>query len=291
MPDLNQDVTTEPSTVNLDVNQVVEPSIPQEPVVEPGPQVEPSVPLEVKPEVIPQPDQRPEINYVMEALRKVNELSESFKTFQTTLQTQPQQPQYSEAELTAYLSKPDLDDSTRLTIARELEKVRQKKTEEQEKRITESLRQQSQVEIQRKGAYDFVVKNFPDCFLRDNTGNIMGFNETHPLTRQIGYYISTHKELAENPAGLMVAAKMAAFDLGIVVNPKMANQLNQVNAQLRKEQKKNLIGGGGGAPPQIPSSAKGQKLLEEYRKTNDPKILAEILKMKGANFQTGHPLA
>ncbi|MFA5133109.1 MAG: hypothetical protein WC444_07320 [Candidatus Paceibacterota bacterium] len=277
------DVTVDPSTTtdviadSSTAEQEVQPEVTQEQVTQETPDSE-----GVKNPSIPVADDRPDRNLMYELIRKQNELSEKLSQI-TQTQAQPTQPQYGEAELTAFLSKPDLDDNTRLNIARELDRLRQRKEEDREKRITESLRTQSQDEVVRKQSYDFVSQNFPNCFVRDRNGGILGWNEQDPVTRQIGYYLNSNKELSKNPAGLMAAAKMAAFDLGISLNPKMQNKLNQTTAQLRKEQKKNLINGGTTVTVQKESSnhQKYVKLMSEYQKTGKASLLGEIMKLKG----------
>lgn len=84
-----------------------------------------------------------------------------------------------------------------------------------------------------------------------------------------------------HPQGLIAAAKMAAFDLGVSMNRKLSNKINATTAELRKEQKKQLIGGSG--TPVTGGSGKTTiaKLAEQYQKTGDKNTFKELAKARG----------
>jgi hypothetical protein len=112
----------------------------------------------------------------------------------------------------------------------------------------------------------------------------MGWDNNSALTQKIGEYMR-NPVLAQNPQGLVAAAKMAAFDLGVSMNRKLANKINTTTAQLRKEQKKQLIGGGG--TPVVGNSGKSTiaKLAEQYQKTGDKDIFKQLVKARGLTPQ------
>jgi hypothetical protein len=74
---------------------------------------------------------------------------------------------------------------------------------------------------------------------------------------------------------------MAAFDLGVSMNRKLQSKVNQTTAQLRKEQKKQLITGTGSSPQAEGSKAKLAKLAEDYQKTGSKEAFKALAKAKG----------
>ena len=80
----------------------------------------------------------------------------------------------------------------------------------------------------------------------------------------------------------MAAAKMAAFDLGVSMN--LQNKVKQTTAQLRREQKKNLITTSGTQPAKDTASTRTKqiaKLVAEYKKTGDKEIFKQLTKLRG----------
>jgi len=235
---------------------------------------------EVKTEVETKPD-RPEINYAMEAARKASEALEIARQLQQAQQTQqqPAQPQYSKAQLRAFAESTN-DASQKVWALEEIDKLDKSERQAEMRQIFEGQQKKSQEEMQRNQSAQFVSQNFPECFVRDAQGNVMGWDNNSPLTRKIGEYMQ-NPVLAQNPQGLIAAAKMAAFDLGVSMNRKLANKITATTAQLRKEQKKQLISGGGSAPVQESSGGKLAKLAEEYRKTGSRDAFKQLAKMRG----------
>ena len=90
--------------------------------------------------------------------------------------------------------------------------------------------------------------------------------------------------LAKDPEGLLAAAKMAAFDMGVSMN--LQSKVQRTVGQLRKEQKKQLASSGGTRNTETPESvknAKYEKMKDTYSKTGDRDVFAELLKMRGSN--------
>ena len=283
MPDEIKDVNPDSSTGEEQVVNEPEQPTTQETQEQVSGKQETSQPQEVKEEV-QQPD-RPEINYAMEALRKVNELTESFKQFQTWYQqqaTQPQQPQYSKAQLQAYLQQnPDLPPEQRVWALEEVDRIeKQERRREMEEMFT-NYRKRTEGEQLKQKSYEYVAKTFSDCFIKDGGGNPIGWDNSHPMTRKIAEYMQ-RSDLKDHPEGLIVAAKLAAFDLGYTMNKQMQNKVNRTTAQLRKEQKKTLIASGGVSPTPEPSKNKQvAALLKKYQETKDPEAFKQLVKMRG----------
>ena len=284
MPEETKDVNPEdPSTSEQVVNEPEEttPQVESEATVE-GQEAEiPSQPQEVKPEVTPQPD-RPEINYAMEAARKATEALEIARQLQQQ-QQQPvqQQPQYTKAQLRAFADQTQ-DTGQRIWALEEIDKIDKSERQREMRELFETQTRQNEGNLRRQQAYQFVQRTFPQCFIKDAAGNILGFDNTNPLTQKINQYMQ-QPDIANNPQGLVAAAKMAAFDLGVSMN--LQKKVNQTTAQLRREQKKNLITTSGTTPAkETTATAKAkqiQKLVEQYRKTRDPEIFKQLTKLRG----------
>ena len=236
---------------------------------------------EVKPEVETKPD-RPEINYAMEAARKASEALEAVRQLQQQQQevrTQPAEPKYSKAQLRAFAESTQ-DASQKVWALEEIDKLDKSERQTEMRQIFEGQQKKTQEDMQRSQSSAFVAQNFPECFVRDANGNVAGWDNNSPLTQKIGEYMQ-NPVLAQNPQGLVAAAKMAAFDLGVSMNRKLSNKINATTAQLRKEQKKQLISGGG--TPVTGGSGKTTiaKLAEQYQKTGDKATFKELAKARG----------
>jgi hypothetical protein len=115
-------------------------------------------------------------------------------------------------------------------------------------------------------------------------GNTVGWNNQSPVLSKINEYMSRDEALRNHPEGFMMAAKAAAFDLGIT--PTSNKKLDRTVGQLRKEQKKQLASVGGTRSSETPESVKQskyEKMKQEYTKTGNKDVFAELLKMKGLN--------
>lgn len=239
-----------------------------------------SEPQDVKPEV---KVDRPEKNLFWETKRKVddlyplvNEIKEKLSTFQ---QPSEHKQQYSKAQLRAFAESTQ-DTGQKTWAYEEIEKIDKLERQTEMKQLFESHTKRTQEEQARTQATQFVAQNFPECFVKDANGNNVGWNNSSPLVRRIGEYMQ-NKALASNPEGLIAAAKMAAFDLGVSMNRKLQNKVNQTTAQLRKEQKKQLIAGVGSQGQQVEGKTKVNKLAEEYRKTGNKDVFKELAKARG----------
>jgi len=277
MPEEIRDVNPVESSPTEEVVEEAEPTT-AEPV---DSQTQETSTQEVKPEVETKPD-RPEINYAMEAARKASEaleIARQLQQAQQQIQQQPAQPQYSKAQLRAF-AESTVDASQKVWALEEIDKLDKTERQSEMRQIFEGQQRKSLVEQKRMQASQFVAQTFPECFVRDVNGNMAGWDNNSPLTRRIGEYMQ-NPSLAQNPDGLIAAAKMAAFDLGASMNRKLSNKINQTIAQLRKEQKRQLILGGGTPAQAEGAAAKTAKLAEQYRKTGSKEAFKQLAKMRG----------
>jgi len=274
----------EPKDVNVDSSPVEQEVVNQPETDQQVEQVDQSQEApstqEVKPEV-EKPD-RPEINYAMEAARKASEALDIVRQMQQQQQQPPQQeqPQYTKAQLRAF-AETTTDANHKVWALEEIDKLDKTERQAEIRQLFEGQQKKSQEEMTRQQSLQFVVNNFPDIAIRDTAGNFAGFNQNSELYKTIDNYMRSNPELAKSPQGLIAAAKMAAFDLGVSMNRKLSNKINATTAQLRKEQKKQLISGGGSSPQAEGQTTKLQKLAEDYRRTGSRESFKQLAKMKG----------
>ena len=275
MPEEIQDVNASESSTE---EQVVEQAEPTTAETVDQSQQEPST-QEVKPEVEEKPD-RPEINYAMEAARKASEALEIARQLQQQqTQTQPQQPQYSKTQLRVFAEQTQ-NPSEKAWALEEIDKIDKSERQTEMRQLFEGYTKKTQEEQLRSQSLQFVVQNFPEVVVKDAGGNFAGFNQSSPLYRKIDEYMR-NPDLAKSPQGLIAAAKMAAFDLGVSMNRNLQTKVKQTTAALRREQKKQLIGSGGSSPQAEGSSGKIAKLAEEYRKTGNKDVFVKLAKARG----------
>lgn len=245
------------------------------------PVTEESSTQEVKTEVTD--DGRPERNLFWETKRKVDELYPVINEIKEKLNAAPQQEQksqYTKAQLRAFAETAS-DPAHKTWAYDEIDKLEKSERQQEMTRLFSEHNRRTQEDIQRSESTKFVAQTFPECFVKDDTGRAVGWNSNHPLTRKIGEYMQ-NPDLNRSPNGLMAAAKMAAFDLGISQSKKLQSKITQTTAQLRREQKKQLISGGGTpAGQQEGQKSKIAKLAQQYQQTGDRAIFKELVKARG----------
>jgi len=280
MPEEIRDVNTSDSSQEEKVVNEVAPDQQSEQVDQSQEQAT-SEPQEVKQEVETKPD-RPEINYAMEAARKATEALEAVRQLQQSqqqVQQQPEKPKYTKAQLRAFADEATNADN-KIWALEEIDKLDKAERQSEIRQMFEGQQRKTQEEVLRGQAAQYVTQNFPECFVRDANGNNIGWDNNSPLAQRIGEYMK-YPEFNNNPQGLTIAAKAAAFDLGVSQNRKLANKITATTAQLRKEQKKQLISGTGSSVQAESSSSKMSKVAEEYRKTGNKDAFKQLAKMRG----------
>jgi hypothetical protein len=242
---------------------------------------------EVKPEV---KQDRPIENVMWEVKRKVDEtipqLHSKIEELTNLVKEQrsPTQPTYSKAQLHAYASEPTTTTEQRLWAYTELDKLEKTERQREYETLVTSTRKNTEAESRKAQAANWVAQTFPDTVVKDNSGNNLGWNNQSQILMRANDYMNRSETLRNDPEGFMAAVKMAAFDLGIT--PKTNQKIDRTVGQLRKEQKKQLASAGGTRVQETSDVVKKNrmdKLKEEYAKTGDKKIFAELIKMKGIN--------
>ena len=285
MEDLKQDVEQiDPSPI-IEPEQVVKQDEDSTPASEPQEDVVPST-QEVKPEVH---DNRPIENVVWETKRKLDEiispLQNEIRELKTYIQSsrEPQQPTYSKAQLQAYASDPITTTEQRLWAYTEVDKLEKRDREQEYERLVKTTQTKTEADSRRGQAANWVAQTFPETVVKDNSGNT-SWNNNSPLLAKANEYMHRSETLRNDPEGFMAAVKMAAFDLGVAMGTN--KKLDKTVGQLRKEQKKQLASAGGTkvvVNPETASKTMLAKLQEQYSKTGNRDVFAEMVKLRGLN--------
>lgn len=248
----------------------------------------------IQPDVTPTPEGNQDLdesgvpwkNRALEWKRKAEESFEKLpslveESVRTALSQsgQTQQRDYSIAELEQWaIQHPE----SRPWVEEEKEKIRIKKlTGEIEARL-QTDRKRQETEIKKQNALKFVMETYPECFIKDASGRITSWNNSHPMTQQIGS-IMQDARFTGDPEGLAAAAEMA--HARFLRGQRFASQQkeNQLKAEVKNLQKKTLVEGGERSSVQAKTSA--DVAFERLQKTGSMKdaksAILEHLKAQG----------
>jgi len=287
MLDEEQGVNTEESpTTEEETKEVVNTEQEPTPVTETQEEVvEETSTQEVKPEV---KDDRPVQNVAWENKRKLDEIYPLLHEIKDNMlkggQQEPQQQQYSKAQLRTYAQDPGITTEQRLWAWTEVDKLEKSERAKEYEKLVRTTSEKNETDIQKANSARWVATNFPDVTLKDTSGNFAGWNQNSPLLRKANEYMFGDKQLQDHPSGFTAAVKMAAFDLGISM--KANAKIKKTVGQLRKEQKKGLASSGGTKSTEnaeTASKTRMAKLKQEYAKTGSKEVFAEMIKLRKMN--------
>lgn len=227
-------------------------------------------------------------NRAMEWKRKTEELSSSlpqiieqkFKELSTTLTQQPQKPQYTIADLEAFrLQNPDQAP----WVEQEKSKLMIQQLSSQ---MDEKLKQVETVkenQVKRQQAENYVASTYPELFVKDGAGRIMGWDQSNPLTGEISRLLNDPR-IANQPDGLQFAADVAfARYTKSQQIPKLQKSLKTSKSQVKNLERK-VMTEGAGRVPVVPKTA-FSKAQERLAQTGSPRdavtALGEYFKMTG----------
>jgi len=186
-----------------------------------------------------------------EILKKLNNIEQS------------QQPKYTEEDLANYIANPEADPNQRVAAIKELKRMEEERIRSHVKSELSSYQQEQQDKMIRTQAYGYVQQNFPEAFKKDKAGNLVGWDNNSPLTQWIAQYLNSTPRLANDPEGIVAAAKMAYADIakhsGVQLQQKQM-KLKQENRVLKKG---TLVEGSG--KKSIESKTSMQKAVEKAK--------------------------
>lgn len=227
------------------------------------------------------PMDRPVQNVEAEWQRKYSNLVEKLPTMieeAVSKKNQPQQKEYTVAELEAYaIEHPEY----RPWVEEQKEAIREKKITaklEEQRRLDEQARKN---ELLRQQAEQEVVNDprFADAFTTDARG-LKVWNSNSKLTQLAANYLN-EPELKGRPDAIRIAMKLARADLMDVTQPRVTEQLTSLKRQ-NTVLKQKTMPEGGGVPVQVAAKDSLVEYENELKKSGTEaaaqKYVAEYMK-------------
>ena len=275
-----QDVIVDPSpTEETGVNEEVTTETtetPSEETQEPVEVAEPVVEYDT-------PTDRSWENKYRESDRKFTELSENLPSMIEEAVSKANSkgadtPKYSVSQLEQYaIENPEY----RPWVEEQKETLRQEQIAKTvDARLTAEKKQMAD-QNNRNQAYGYVQNNYPDLFVKDNSGKVAWDNK-NPLVGSIANYMNDPR-IANQPDGIVVATKLAYADHYQRNASTIKTKAKLAESSLKKEQRKTMVGGNGVAS--VPDRDNYSKALEHLRnkrtKQSAVGAINEILKAQG----------
>lgn len=273
MEDLEKDVQVDPSATDQGVIEDTPPQADiQEDVLEstpPAPQGNEAV------------DENgvPYKNRMFEWKRKAEDLAERLpslveeKINQAFAQqgNQAQKKEYTIAELERFAienpeHRPWVEEEKAKVIRTQLAK------EMDEKIQVDRKRQES--DVRRQQSLKYVMDNYPEMFVKNSNGQITSWDNSHPLTQQIGVFMND-KRFADDPEGLMAAADIAYARMARGQQPIVNQQQKKLKQEVKDLQRKTMIEGGGKAAQ--PTSDPVRSSIDRLKSTGSMKDAEEAM--------------
>jgi len=190
-------------------------------------------------------------NRAMEYMRKTEEMAQNLpqlveQKLQEVInkQQQPQQREYTVQELEAFAQQ---SPEHRPWVEEQKAGLLQKHLLKQVKEEILQSKSAEQADIQRQQAEASVMKSFPQMFVKDKAGNVVGWNQNNILTQKVVQYMADPR-LKNDPRGLEVASKLAYSDLIMSGEMDIQKKTTQLKKQVNQLQKNVLVEGGGKVP-------------------------------------------
>jgi len=133
--------------------------------------------------------------------------------------------------------------------------LREQLTNEFERKI-KSVEEKKNAEFRKQQSFSYVATNYPEVFVRNQNGQVMGINNQSPMAQQINVLMNDPR-FANDPEGLVAAADIA---YARVSRSQMgANQMKEqkLKAEVKHLQKQTLVEGG---------ARQNVQAVPEYRK-------------------------
>ena len=187
-----------------------------------------------------------------------------------------QEKEYTVSQLEAYAIehpeyRPWVEEQKAVLIQKKLSKDMDEKIQADRKR--------QEGEVRKQQALRYVMDNYSDAFLKNPQGQIVGWNNAHPLTQQIGM-IMKDPRFANDPEGLAGAADIAYGRMMRSQKPIQQQKEIKLKHEVKDLQKKTLAEGGG--KPSTVVANPVRDALSKLKKTGSLKdaeaALAEIIK-------------
>ena len=275
----------EETTQNVSEDTQVEPSTTE--TVQPEPTTQPVATEGAAEEMVPKANVEGEVKRrLAEELPNLVNKAVQQAMANRPIQTQPQVSSeeskykgYTKAQLENVLGHPDATEQDRMFANRGLGVLEAK---EEAVKEFDSRNTKAQTQNRQQSALGDIVRDYPQVYFKETNS----WNFSDPLfQRGMAIYNSDPRLVSFGNEGLQVAMDRAFAQMtreGSLALSKKAVQVNAKERQTQKLQSQALSSGTQGAPKSDPSGgAKLKKLMEDYGKTQDPRLFTEIAKLKG----------
>ena len=188
------------------------------------------------------------------------------------------EPEYTEEQLDAYArANPEATG----WVESKKKELRDKMIETKVQTEIQKIQQQAHAENVKRQSLAYVQATYPDAFVKNEQGQVIGWNAKSSLAQRIAQYCE-NPAIKNNPEGLVAAAKMAYADLAQANATKTEKTVKKLKAETSKLKKKTLVEGSGGVPTETPSFRKQIDHAKQTGNVQDVKAaMKEILKARG----------
>lgn len=286
MPEPEQEVKqpVDPSTTEPTVTESAE-TVPQESAEVAEPTTETQDPQTVVSS--PQAEATDEFgvpwkNRAYEHKRKQEELAERLPTLIKDAVSQSigqhQTQQYSIEQLEAFATQ--TENPAYQTWAKG--EIRKLEKDEQAKVVRGELQKwtsQRQAEDVARQSYDYVKKTYPEAFQRDAQGNVLRWNNNHPLTNMIGE-LMRNPDLKNRPDALVIASDIAYGRYARIHGATSQQKTQALKREVKNLQKGTLVEGGGrDTTPSVPAHRAAIDRLKQTGSIKDAQAaIAAVMK-------------
>jgi hypothetical protein len=136
--------------------------------------------------------------------------------------------------------------------------LREQLTNEFEQRI-KAVETKKETETRKQQAFGYVASTYPEVFVRNQNGQIMGINNQSPMAQQINVLMNDPR-FANDPEGLVAAADIAYARVTRSQQGINLMKEQKLKAEVKHLQKQTMVEGG---------ARQGVQAIPEYRKAID----------------------
>jgi hypothetical protein len=199
-----------------------------------------------------------------EAFEKLPQMIEEKLKTVTQLQT----PTYTYEQLEVYKQQNQQDPNIVAWVAGEQRKIQQAENRKLIEEVVGTRDNMQRTEMVKQKALEYVQKEYPMAFKKDATGNVVAWDESHPITQQI-FGLMRNPQLANNPEGLSAAADIAYGRFAKSQTPALQQRVEQAKADIKQAQKASMTEGAGRRT--TVSVTPQQTAIEQVKKTGSVK--------------------
>jgi hypothetical protein len=121
------------------------------------------------------------------------------------------------------------------------------------------------------------MDTYPDAFVKNQSGQIIGWNNNHPLTQGIGQLMQD-KRFSDDPQGLVAASDIVYARYIRQQQPINQQKEAQLKAEVGNLQKRTMVEGSGKSSPQVtPAHRVAIDKLKQTGRVDDAKLALDAI--------------